>query len=145
MFKNKGNQTLTGTVSMTFDDDKSDFVLANPIVDNLSVNTLSWNYSNLLPFENRAIEVVLNINSAIETPAITIGDQLDYTVTINPITGDEIPDDNVFNYKQTVVGSFDPNDIIILYTDGITEARYRSDQNGILFGIDRIVESVMKC
>ena len=41
--------------------------------------------------------------------------------------------------------AFDPNDIIILYTDGITEARYRSDQNGILFGIDRIVESVMKC
>ncbi len=41
--------------------------------------------------------------------------------------------------------SFDPNDLIILYTDGISEARYRSEQNGILFGVDRIVESVMKC
>jgi phosphoserine phosphatase RsbU/P len=41
--------------------------------------------------------------------------------------------------------AFEPNDVIILYTDGITEARYRSDQNGILFGIDRIVDSVMKC
>lgn len=40
--------------------------------------------------------------------------------------------------------AFEPNDVIILYTDGITEARYRSDQNGILFGIDRIVESIMK-
>lgn len=39
---------------------------------------------------------------------------------------------------------FDKNDIIILYTDGITEARYRSEQNGMLFGIDRIVESIMK-
>lgn len=39
---------------------------------------------------------------------------------------------------------FEANDIIILYTDGITEARYRSEQNGMLFGIDRIVESVMK-
>lgn len=39
---------------------------------------------------------------------------------------------------------FERNDIIILYTDGITEARYRSEQNGLLFGIDRIVESVMK-
>jgi serine phosphatase RsbU (regulator of sigma subunit) len=41
--------------------------------------------------------------------------------------------------------AFDPNDVIILYTDGISEARYRSEQNGILFGVDRMVESVMKC
>ena len=39
---------------------------------------------------------------------------------------------------------FEKNDIIILYTDGITEARYRSEQNWLLFGIDRIVESIMK-
>ncbi len=39
---------------------------------------------------------------------------------------------------------FEKDDVIILYTDGITEARYRSEQNGILFGIDRIVESIMK-
>ncbi len=39
---------------------------------------------------------------------------------------------------------FDRGDIIILYTDGITEARYRSEQNWLLFGIDRIVESVVK-
>lgn len=41
--------------------------------------------------------------------------------------------------------AFEPNDVIVLYTDGITEARYRSEQNGILFGVDRIVESIMKC
>ena len=29
--------------------------------------------------------------------------------------------------------AFVPGDIIILYTDGISEARYRSEQNGILF------------
>jgi sigma-B regulation protein RsbU (phosphoserine phosphatase) len=39
---------------------------------------------------------------------------------------------------------FDRNDVIILYTDGITEARYRSEQSGILFGTDRMVESIMK-
>lgn len=41
--------------------------------------------------------------------------------------------------------AFDSNDVIILYTDGISEARYRSEQNGILFWVDRIIESVMKC
>lgn len=40
--------------------------------------------------------------------------------------------------------AFEPNDLIILYTDGITEARYRSEQNGMLFGVDRIVDAIMK-
>ncbi len=39
---------------------------------------------------------------------------------------------------------FEKNDVIVLYSDGITEARYRSEQNWLLFGIDRIVESIMK-
>lgn len=44
--------------------------------------------------------------------------------------------------EQQIV--FAPDDVIILYTDGISEARYRSEQNGILFGIDRIVDAVVK-
>ncbi|MBX9809751.1 serine/threonine-protein phosphatase [Candidatus Gracilibacteria bacterium] len=40
--------------------------------------------------------------------------------------------------------SFEPGDVIILYTDGISEARYRSEQNGILFSVDRIIESIIK-
>ncbi len=40
--------------------------------------------------------------------------------------------------------AFEPGDIIILYTDGISEARYRSEQNGILFSVDRIIESILK-
>lgn len=41
--------------------------------------------------------------------------------------------------------AFEPDDVIVLYTDGISEARYRSDPQGMLFGVDRIVESIMKC
>jgi len=40
--------------------------------------------------------------------------------------------------------SFAPGDVILIYTDGISEARYRSEQNGILFGVDRIIESILK-
>lgn len=40
--------------------------------------------------------------------------------------------------------AFEHWDLIILYTDWITEARYRSEQNGMLFGVDRITESVTK-
>ena len=40
--------------------------------------------------------------------------------------------------------AFDPGDLIVLYTDGITEARYRSEQNGLLFSVDRIIESIIR-
>jgi sigma-B regulation protein RsbU (phosphoserine phosphatase) len=46
-------------------------------------------------------------------------------------------------YKEQQI-RFEPEDVVILYTDGITEARYHSEQNWLLFGIDRIVEAIMK-
>ena len=114
VYKNKGNQTLSGSVNLAFDDLKTDFVIANPVVDNLTTNSLTWNYSNLLPFESRSITIVLNVNSPIEIPTVNNGDVLDFTTSITPIIGDEFPSDNTFDYNQTVVGSFDPNDITCL-------------------------------
>ena len=111
VYKNKGNQTLSGNVNLTFDDNKTDFVSAIPNPDNLAVNALSWNYTNLLPFESRTINVTLNVNAPTDTPPVNIDDQLDFLVAINPIVNDEIPLDNNFNYNQIVVGSFDPNNI----------------------------------
>ncbi|WP_415711135.1 T9SS type A sorting domain-containing protein, partial [Flavobacterium branchiophilum] len=49
-----------------------------------------------------------------ETPAVNNGDILAFNAQITPLTGDEVPADNVFVYNQTVVGSFDPNDIYCL-------------------------------
>ncbi|HEY0091068.1 MAG TPA: T9SS type A sorting domain-containing protein, partial [Flavobacterium sp.] len=109
IYKNKGNQMLSGTVSLTFNDDVTDFVTAVPLVDNSGVNSLSWNYVNLMPFENRSIDFVLNINSPVETPAVNIGDLLTFDATITPVVGDDLPADNQFTYVQTVIGSFDPN------------------------------------
>lgn len=40
--------------------------------------------------------------------------------------------------------AFEPGDSIILYTDGISEARYRSEQTGLLFSVDRIIESIIR-
>jgi hypothetical protein len=64
-----------------------------------------------LPFETRTIALTLNINSPLETPAVNSNDVLPFTATINPVVGDDLPEDNVFNLNQLVVNSFDPNDI----------------------------------
>jgi hypothetical protein len=110
IYKNKGNQTQTGTINLSFDDDRTDFVSSLPNVDNQSLNALLWNYSSIQPFETRVIDFTLNINSPVEIPAVNDGDILEFTSSINYALGDETPLDNVFELNQIVVNSFDPND-----------------------------------
>jgi Leucine-rich repeat (LRR) protein len=110
VYKNKGNTTMSGSVSFNFEDDKMDLVSSAPIYTIQSTNLLIYDYTNLAPFESREIIITINVNSPIETPAVNIGDQLNFTATLNPITGDEFLSDNISSLKQVVVGSFDPND-----------------------------------
>lgn len=110
LYKNKGNTTLSGSVVLDFEDNKMDFVSSTPSYTSISTGELIYNYSDLAPFEIREIIITMNINSPTETPAVNIGDQLSFIVNINPLSGDEYVQDNRINFKQTVVGSYDPND-----------------------------------
>jgi len=120
VYKNKGNQMLSGNINLIFDDDRLDLVSASPVVDNQVINGLTWNYTNLQPFESRTIDFVINVNSPLETPAVNNGDILNFTAVTNPIDNDETPDDNLFNLNQVVVNSFDPNDKTCLEGNLIT-------------------------
>ncbi|WP_395052764.1 T9SS type A sorting domain-containing protein [Flavobacterium sp.] len=120
VFKNKGNQTLSGDVNFTFDDAVLDYVASSIAPNSQVLNNLTWNYSTLLPFETRTILVTLNVNSPLETPAVNLGDVLNFVTTINPVSGDDLPLDNTFTYNQTVVGSFDPNDIMCLEGENVS-------------------------
>ncbi len=112
-YKNKGNQTLSGDYSMTYDETVLDFVSAT-VVPAQASGLLTWDYVDLLPFQTRTVNVTLSVNSPTDTPAVNLGDQLDFSVAINPVAGDELPEDNQLDYNQTVVSSFDPNNIICL-------------------------------
>jgi len=114
IYRNKGNQTLSGDIMFTYQEDVLDFVSANPANDSSSTGELVWNYTGLAPFQQREIYVTLNLNGPMEIPAVNIDDQLEFNVTINPVSGDDTPLDNAFGLKETVIGSFDPNDITCL-------------------------------
>ncbi|WP_178987621.1 DUF7619 domain-containing protein [Winogradskyella schleiferi] len=118
-YKNKGNQTLSGAVDITFNDSVLDYVSASISPDIQTTGNLSWIYTDLLPFESRSIALTLNVNSPMETPAVNIDDVLNFIVTVNPVADDELPEDNIFELNQTVVGSFDPNDITCLEGDTV--------------------------
>lgn len=110
VYKNKGNTIQEGAVSLNFDDSILDFVSSNSAVSSQTSGKLVWDFSNLKPFESREINLVLNVNSPVETPAVNIGDILRYKAVISSDEPDETLDDNIFELKQTVVGSYDPND-----------------------------------
>jgi len=116
VYKNTGNQMLSGQVYFYYQDAVLDLVSTSVPTSAQATGLLTWNYADLHPFESRSINVTLNVNGPMETPAVNNGDELIFNVGTNPVNGNEIE----FSYFQTVVGSFDPNDIICL--EGENEA-----------------------
>ncbi len=110
IYRNKGNQQASGTATYTFDETVLEFISANPAPDSQSANTLTWNYTALSPFETRGINLVLRANAPTDTPPLNSGNQLVFSATINPVSGDETPADNIFTNNIVAVNSFDPND-----------------------------------
>lgn len=119
IFKNKGTHTQGGTINVTFDDTVIDFVTSSVALASQALNTLSWNFTNLKPFETRVISFTLNLNSPTETPPLNDGDVNTLTATINGAT-DETVADNTFTLNQTIVNSYDPNDKTCLEGRNIT-------------------------
>lgn len=119
VYRNKGNQMLSGQVAFTYNDNVMDYLWSSPVEISSSIGTLTWDYSDLMPFEMGEIFVILNVNGPMETPAINIGDELGFLVSITPNASDETPSDNSFDLKQEVVGSFDPNDITCIEGDTV--------------------------
>ncbi len=120
IYKNKGTQTQSGSVVLSYNDAVLDLVSAIPVTNNQITDKLTWDYTNLKPLESREITVTFNVNSPMETPAVNNGDRLSFNALITPVAGDEKPVDNSFALRQTVVGSYDPNDKICLEGDIIT-------------------------
>ncbi|GGC88861.1 hypothetical protein GCM10011508_15190 [Flavobacterium lutivivi] len=111
IYTNKGNQVANGSLNLNYNDLVLDLINTTPINTGFSSNNLSWDFTNLNPFETREIDLTFNINSPMEIPAVNNGDVLVYTASISiDEANDEIPIDNIFTLNQTVVNSFDPND-----------------------------------
>ena len=120
VIRNKGNQVMSMPLgfALHYNDDLMDFMQASAAPDSQGAGLLQWDYANLQPFESRSIDVVMQINAPTNPDfPVNVDDQLVFTGVIEAIGGDEMPDDNAFQFHQTVVGAFDPNDMICLEGD----------------------------
>lgn len=115
VYKNKGNQMLSGTVGFNFNSTLMNFVSSSVTPTSTgNAGHLDWAFTDLRPFETRFLDITLNINSPSATPAVNINDILIFDVSIDPLTGDETIQDNQFTFNQTVVGAYDPNMVTCL-------------------------------
>lgn len=113
VYKNKGNQTMSQNygISFFYNQHLASFVSATVAPESNVAGGLNWSYANLMPFESRSFYVTLRINAPTATNPVNIDDVLTFTASIMPVAGDATVADNLFAYDQTVVGSYDPNDI----------------------------------
>ncbi len=118
-YRNKGTQATNGNISFGFDDSTMDLISSTPLNSGTATNSLTYDFSDLNPFETRTIVIVFNINNPMESPAVNGGDVLNFNATIN-IASDEMTEDNTFILNQTVVNSLDPNDKICLEGNNIS-------------------------
>ncbi|MNK00969.1 Internalin-J precursor [compost metagenome] len=117
VYKNKGNQVISGSVACDWDSTRLELVSMDPEANIIQPNTYTWNYTNLQPFESREILVTMNVNAPTDTPAVNIDDILPFVVRIYP--DDEVMTDNYFAFNQVVEGSMDPNDIVCMEGDNM--------------------------
>ncbi len=123
VYKNKGNQVLSQQygVNFVYNQNLMQFLSASTPPSAQSAGVLQWDYADLMPFESRSILVSMQINPPTHpTHPVNIDDVLVFTSVILPQAGDEIVQDNTFVLNQTVVGSYDPNDITCLQGDVVS-------------------------
>ena len=103
--ENVGTTTLTGDVSLTFDNAILAFLNSSISPSSQVGNVLTWNLTNFVPFSYQ--DITLHFNVSATTP---IGTPLNATVAAQPVTGDATPADNTNIDARLVQGAYDPNE-----------------------------------
>ncbi len=122
VYKNKGTGVQSGSVTFNYNDNVMNFSTSTIVPDSQSTGLLSWNFSNLNPFESREMTVTFVLNTPTATPPLNGGDVLHFTSLVTGLT-DETPADNTFTLNQTVENSYDPNDKTCLQGSSISQSQ----------------------
>jgi uncharacterized repeat protein (TIGR01451 family) len=106
VYANLGNQTIpSGTITYTKPNAVS-IVSTNPATISTATG-FTYNFTNLLPFEIRTIDVVMLVPTI---PTVNANDYLVSQASIVPTTGDVVLENNSNTLTQIVVNAYDPND-----------------------------------
>lgn len=107
-YQNEGTNTMTGSISMTFDNAILTFLNASIAPNSQVGNVLTWNFSGLAPLAKVNLHLVFNVNAT-----TALGTPLNATATILPNAADATPGNNTDLDSRLVQGAYDPNEILV--------------------------------
>lgn len=110
LVKNKGTNTINSSVGLNYNNAKLQFLTSDATVLSQTPSVLNFAVADLQPFEQFEVQLEFQVGSL---PSLTLGEIISFSV-VNDMASDATPANNSFSYNQTIVGSYDPNDIIVL-------------------------------
>lgn len=111
VIKNVGTTVVNADVDFNYNNLKFNYINSNVALNAQSTNSLNYLINNLVPFQTKEIEITLQVKTI---PNVTIGEVIQFTSSLNNVASDVNSIDNQFVLQQTIVGSYDPNDIQVL-------------------------------
>ncbi len=106
VYANLGNQIIpSGTITYTKPTAVT-IVSTNPVTTSTATG-FTYNFTNLLPFEVRTVDVIMLVPTI---PTVNAGDYLASQASIVPTAGDVVLENNTNTLTQIVVNAYDPND-----------------------------------
>jgi hypothetical protein len=106
---NQGTTFKSGEITLTFPDN---LMTVSASSENYveQGNQLTWQYEDLSPFKSIEIDLLMQLNTPMDTPPLNQDDTLCMRMMVMPIETDITPENNIFKLNQIVVNSLDPND-----------------------------------
>lgn len=108
--KNKGTNLINTTIGLQYNNQKVNFANALPLPISQTLNSMVFEIANLQPFQTFQATVTFLVNTI---PTVTIGETIAFALE-NNLSNDITPENNSILYNQQVVGSYDPNDMLVL-------------------------------
>jgi hypothetical protein len=108
--KNKGTNAINTAVTLEYNNQKINYTSASPAPQSQTTNSMVFDITNLQPFQTYKTTVTFQVNTI---PAVTIGESITFNLE-NNFLNDISPETNNVQYNQTILGSYDPNDMIVL-------------------------------
>lgn len=116
MVRNTGTLPFSGTLTLNIPQDSLTYISSDYDPSLIESTSVSWEIQDLLPFNKINISTTFRLNSPMDTPPLTGGENIQLCVELND--GDQYQ--NNICVSDFSVNSFDPNDKTYLGKDTIT-------------------------
>jgi hypothetical protein len=122
-YANLGNQTIASG-SLSFVKNAASTIVSTSEVVTSNAGGFTYNFSNLLPFEYRFIDVTMSVPSI---PNVAIGQLLTNTANVTTPDTETTLSNNNSNLTQVVIAAYDPNDKTESHGERILYTNFAAD------------------